>query len=131
MTYTSGRTPALSGTTLFHAVNNVFEHNTGHMIEGTSEGMGLYEGNYIYDVPTPVASGSVVDLYTAESADLAQCAAYLGRNCVVNEVVDSGSFNYDTTSFFSQFSGKHIVSATAAASAATYVPANAGNTLPW
>lgn len=68
-------------------------------------------------------SGSVVYLYTAESTDLSQCVAYLGRNCVANESVSSGSLNNNTTSFLSQFSGKHIV-------AATYVPKNAGNTLP-
>ncbi|KAM0811781.1 putative Pectin lyase E [Seiridium cardinale] len=52
--YTSGRSPALSGTTLFHAINDVFPANTGHLIEG---GIGLYEVNYFEDVPNVLNSG--------------------------------------------------------------------------
>ena len=41
---TSGRSPALSGSTLFHAVSSVFENNNGHAIEGTRNGEGLFRG---------------------------------------------------------------------------------------
>ncbi|KAL4976304.1 putative pectin lyase C [Aspergillus desertorum] len=39
---TSGRSPALSGTTKFHARNNVWSDNNGHAIEGNQQGQGLY-----------------------------------------------------------------------------------------
>ncbi|KAJ7851812.1 pectin lyase E [Mycena olivaceomarginata] len=99
--FTSGRSPALSGTTLFHAVNNVWSSNSGHLIEGTENDMGLYEGNYSLDTPTIVTSGSVVALHSSEAADLTQCQASLGRSCVAN-LLGTGaasSVNYDTTSF--------------------------------
>lgn len=129
MYYTSGRTPALSGTTLFHAVNNVWSSNSGHLIEGDSNGMGLYEGNYIVDVPTVVVDGFVGQLFSSESADLSQCSAYLGRNCVENVLSNSGSFDYDDTDFLSNFSGLTVVDAASASSIESSVPSAAGNTL--
>ncbi|KAH8705431.1 polysaccharide lyase family 1 protein [Talaromyces proteolyticus] len=128
--YTSGRSPALSGNTLFHAVNNVWSSNSGHLIEGTSNGMGVYEGNYFDDAPTIVASGFVGRLFGSESADLSQCTSYLGRNCVANSFYDSGSFNYDHTDFLYLFEGKtDIVSAASASSIQRSVVSSAGNTL--
>ncbi|KAI0483931.1 polysaccharide lyase family 1 protein [Xylariaceae sp. FL0804] len=128
--YTSGRTPALSGNTLFHAVNNVWSSNSGHLIEGTDDGMGLYEGNYIVDCPTVVDSSFVGQLFSSDAADVAQCATYLGRDCVPNVLSNSGAFDEDDTAFFSDFSGaSDIVAAASAASIETSVPAAAGNTL--
>ncbi|KAM0470232.1 hypothetical protein ACHAPX_010020 [Trichoderma viride] len=128
--YTSGRTPALSGNTLFHAVNNVWSSNSGHAIEGTSNGMGLYEGNYFVNVPTIVASGFVGRLFSSQSSAVSQCAQYLGRNCVSNSLSNSGSFTNSDTSFLYLFQGKtNIVSAVSASSIQSTVPSSAGNTL--
>ncbi|KAJ7873486.1 polysaccharide lyase family 1 protein [Mycena olivaceomarginata] len=128
---TSGRSPALSGTTLFHAVNNVWSPNSGHLIEGTQNGMGLYEGNYSLDTPTIVTSGSVVALHSSEAADLTQCQASLGRSCVAN-LLGTGaasSVNYDTTSFLTKFAGHNIQPVSNVDSVATSVINGAGNTL--
>lgn len=127
--YTSGRSPALSGNTFFHAVNNVWADNSGHAIEGTSDGGGLFEGNYFNNVPTVVASGFVGSLFSSESADLAQCVTYLGRDCVANAYTSSGAFTYDDTSFLVDIEGKNIPAAVSAASIESSVPASAGNTL--
>lgn len=128
--YTSGRSPALSGNTLFHAVNNVWSSNSGHLLEGDSNGMGLYEGNYIVNVPTVVASGSSIRLFSSNSGDVSKCASYLGRNCVSNSLSSSGAFSYSDTSFLTLFSGKsNIVSAASASSIQSTVPSSAGNTL--
>ncbi|RDW80265.1 pectin lyase E [Coleophoma cylindrospora] len=127
--YTSGRSPALSGNTFFHAVNSVWADNSGHAIEGTSNGGGLFEGCYFNNVPTIVESGFVGSLFSSESADLSQCATYLGRNCVANAYTSSGTFNYDDTSFLIDIEGKNIPAAASASSIETSVPASAGNTL--
>jgi pectin lyase len=127
--YTSGRSPALSGNTLFHAVNNVWADNSGHLLEGTSNGMGVYEGNVFDNTPTVVASGFVGQLFSSESADLSQCQTYLHRACVANEYISAGSFNWDDDGFFVDFSNYNVVGAASASSIASSVPANAGNTL--
>ncbi|KAI1274381.1 polysaccharide lyase family 1 protein [Xylaria sp. FL0933] len=127
--YTSGRTPALSGNTLFHAVNNVWAENSGHLIEGTDDGMGLYEGNVFDNTPTIVADGFVGQLFSSDSDDLSDCTTYLNRECVVNEFISSGAFSYDQTDFFVDFSGLTIVAADSASSIGSSVPASAGNTL--
>ncbi|KAI1360023.1 pectin lyase E [Xylaria arbuscula] len=125
---TSGRTPALSGNTLFHAVNNVWEDNTGHLIEGTDTGMGLYEGNVFTNTPT-VVGDFVGELFSSEDAYLSECTSYLGRECVANQYSSSGDFSYHDTGFFSELSGLKIVDADSASSIASSVPASAGNTL--
>ncbi|KAH9904079.1 polysaccharide lyase family 1 protein [Xylariomycetidae sp. FL2044] len=129
--YTSGRSPALSGSTLFHAVNNVWESNSGHLLEGTDSGMGLYEGNYFVDDPTVVQAGFVGSLFTSDASVASTCASYLGRACVPNSLVDSGAFSYSDTDVLSQFAaaGLTVVAAASAASIQSSVPAAAGNTL--
>lgn len=127
---TSGRTPALSGTTLFHAINNVWSSNSGHLIEGDSDGgRGLYEGNYIDNVPTVVVEGFGGHLFSSEASNVSQCSASLGRDCVPNELSSSGEFSYDDTSFFSDFEGASIPDAESASSIQSTVPEQAGNTL--
>ncbi|KAM3087063.1 hypothetical protein ACMFMF_000995 [Clarireedia jacksonii] len=128
--YTSGRSPALSGNTPFHAVNNVWSSNTGHLLEGDSNGMGLYEGNYFTSVPTVVQSGYSIRLFTSNSADVSKCATYLGRNCVSNSLSNSGSFSYADTSFVYLFSGKtNIVLAALVSSIQSIILSSSGNTL--
>ncbi|KAF7328527.1 Pectin lyase E [Mycena venus] len=126
---TSGRSPALSGNTLFHAVKNVWENNSGHLIEGTSDGMGVYEGNAFINTPTVVVSDFVGQLYSSPTNALTQCATALHRNCVANSFSNAGAFNFDQTGFFSDFSTLTIAPAASAASIVNTVPASAGNTL--
>ncbi|KAI0155480.1 polysaccharide lyase family 1 protein [Pestalotiopsis sp. NC0098] len=128
--YTSGRSPALSGNTLFHAVNNVWSSNSGHLIEGDSNGMGLYEGNYFLNSPTVLSSDFSGRLVSSNSGDVSECAAYLGRNCVSNGFSNSGTFSRNDNSFLYLFSGKtNIVSAASVSSIQSTVPSSAGNTL--
>ncbi|KAF7518592.1 hypothetical protein G7054_g13401 [Neopestalotiopsis clavispora] len=127
--YTSGRSPALSGTTLFHAVNNVFASNSGHLIEGGSTtGMGLFEGNYFEDINTIVDGYSGV-MFSASSDNLSDCSSYLGRNCVANSYSSSDELTGDDTSFFSKFSGQSIPEAEDVSSIQSSVVSSAGNTL--
>ncbi|KAH9210800.1 pectin lyase, partial [Leptodontidium sp. 2 PMI_412] len=129
---TSGRTPALSGTTFFHAVNNVWSSNSGHMIEGTDNGMGVYEGNYIVDCPNVVGDPAPsVTLFTSEAADVSKCAATMGRNCVPNELFNSGDFNGlgSSSDILSQFSGLTIIDTDPVSSIKSAVVSAAGNTL--
>ena len=127
--YTSGRSPALSGNTLFHAVNNVFSSNAGHLIEGDSNGMGLFEGNHFTSVPTVLVSGFKGRIFGGSGSNLSACSAAIGRACVANSFSSSGSLTGTDTSFFNLFAGKNIPSAQAASSIASSVPASAGNTL--
>lgn len=125
---TSGRSPALSGGTLLHAVNNVWNDNNGHALEGgNSSARGIYEGNVFTDVSSVVADyeGS---LFASPSGSESECEVALGRACEVNEYKNTeGSLDsYTDTSFFGDFSGLKIASAVAASEAASSVPENAG-----
>lgn len=129
--YTSGRSPALSGNTVFHSVNNVWSSNSGHLLEGTDDGMGLYEGNYFVDTPVIADSGFVGQLFSSDAADLTQCQTYLGRSCVENLLgADTGSFSgWDAYGWFVDFGDRTIVPAASASSITTSVVSGAGNTL--
>ncbi|EPS40508.1 hypothetical protein H072_5646 [Dactylellina haptotyla CBS 200.50] len=127
--YKSGRSPALSGNTLFHAVNSVWSSNSGHAIEGGTTVGGLFEGCVFTSVPTVVVSGYAGQWFSSESAYVSQCASYLGRSCQTNIYSSSGSFSYHNTGFMSAFSGLSIVAAASASSIQNTVPTSAGNTL--
>lgn len=124
---TSGRSPAVSGTTTLHAVNNVFSDNSGHLIEGG--GMGLFEGNVFTDITTTVASGFSGELFNAKSTNLADCSGALGRECIANEFDDATSFDYSDTGFFSNFADLTVVDASPASDILDAVTSSAGNTL--
>lgn len=127
---TSGRTPALSGSTLLHAVNNVWSSNEGHLLEGDkTTSRGLYEGNYFEDVPTVVVDGFAGQLFTSDAGDVSKCSAYLGRDCVSNELSSSGDFSSSDTDFLSEFKGVSVPEAESASSIKSTVPSSAGNTL--
>ncbi|KAK2628756.1 hypothetical protein QTJ16_001859 [Diplocarpon rosae] len=127
----SGRGPALSGNTLWHAVNNVWSSSGGHLIEGTDNAMGVYEGNYFQDCPTivgiPLPS---VRLFTSVAAEVGQCASRLGRNCVPNLAVNSSAFSFSNLDALASFAGKsNIPAAHTGAWTRDNVVANAGNVL--
>lgn len=124
--HTSGRSPALSGTTLFHAVNSVWADNNGHAIEGDANGQGLFEGCVFADVDTVVTADFSGHLFGATS-DSASCEPYLGRACEANTLTNSGAFAEDDMSFLAQFSGRaDIARPTTAVEAESNVVGNAG-----
>lgn len=90
--------------------------------------MGLYEGNYFYNVAVPVADGFDGHLYSTESGTESQCDADLGRDCVDNLYYASTAMNYDDTSFFDLFDNKDVPAADPASDWQT-VWKGAGNTL--
>ncbi|KAI9898017.1 hypothetical protein N3K66_006377 [Trichothecium roseum] len=124
---TSGRSPALSGNTLLHAVNNVWQDNDGHAIEGgEATARGIFEGNAFVAV-NQLVSDYQGRLFTAPDGAAAQCEQALGRACEANALEDSGGdFDYSDTSFFGDFSGLTIASAVGADEARSQVPQNAG-----
>ncbi|PVH68806.1 polysaccharide lyase family 1 protein [Cadophora sp. DSE1049] len=128
VSYTSGRSPALSGGTLFHAINSVWASNSGHAIEGGTTKGGLFEGCSFVGVGTVLASGYAGSLFAATASNAATCTASLGRPCVANAFTGSGAFTNSDSSFFSMFKGKNIPAA-ASANSITSIVANAGNTL--
>ncbi|KAE8336645.1 putative pectin lyase A [Aspergillus arachidicola] len=125
---TAGRSPALSGGTLLHAVNNVWEKNNGHALEGGDAGArGIFEGNAWIGVSTIVGDYAGRLFNAPDSSSAGDCKSALGRACEVNAVSDSGDFTaYTDTSFFSDFSGLTIAPATSATEAQSSVPNNAG-----
>ncbi|KFY34799.1 hypothetical protein V494_06460, partial [Pseudogymnoascus sp. VKM F-4513 (FW-928)] len=126
---TSGRSPALSGSTLFHAVNSVWESNSGHMLEGTDSGKGLFEGCAFKSIPNIADDGFVGGLFSSDEADVGLCSAALGRDCQTNVYTDSGPFSYKETAVLDAFQGLTVVDADAAADVQDSVPKSAGNTL--
>ncbi|KAG4440422.1 hypothetical protein IFR05_004115 [Cadophora sp. M221] len=128
VSYTSGRSPALSGGTLFHAVNSVWASNSGHAIEGGTTKGGLFEGCSFVKVGTVLAAGYAGSLFSATAANAATCSASLGRPCTANSFTGSGAFANSDSSFLTDFKGKNIPAAISANSI-TSVVAGAGNTL--
>ncbi|KAJ5388501.1 pectin lyase F [Penicillium cosmopolitanum] len=125
---TSGRSPALSGGTLLHAVNNVWDKNNGHVLEGgNSSARGIFEGNVWQDVTTVFGEYAGRLFVTPDSSSASECQSALGRACEVNTVPDQAIVSsYTDISLFSDFSGLTIAPATSASEALSSVPNNAG-----
>ncbi|KAL4111383.1 hypothetical protein PRIC1_003063 [Phytophthora ramorum] len=91
---TSGRSPKIGGDSaanvVAHVANNFWGNNTGHSFEIGSNAWVLAEGNYFSNTKMPLYTGTDGALYAASSGD--ECSSYLGRACVANTLVDSGSF---------------------------------------
>jgi pectin lyase len=126
ITRTGGRSPALSGSTLLHAVNNVWQDNSGHALEGgDTNARGIFEGNVFTNVKA-LSSDYQGRLFAASSANK-DCNAAFKRACQANTFYNSqGALPKQDTSFFSNFAGLNIASAQSAASARANVPNNAG-----
>lgn len=125
---TAGRGPALSGGTLLHAVNNVWEDVNGHAIEGAeTAARGIFEGNAFIKVKQLVSDYQGRLFSSPDATTNAQCEGALGRACEVN-VLDqtTDEFTYTDTSFFGDFDGLSIASAEAASDIKSSVPSNAG-----
>ncbi|KAI1635366.1 putative pectin lyase [Biscogniauxia mediterranea] len=122
--HTSGRSPKVGGSTLLHAVNNYFGPSTGHNFEVGSGSYILAEGNVFDSVPTPVEAGGEGALFTAD--DTSACSSAIGRACVANSLVDSGTFSGTDTAVLSKFSGVTVATAEAVSVVASSVPSSAG-----
>lgn len=106
--HTSGRSPKIAGTTVLHAVNNMFYANTGHAFDiGSANSHVVAEGNVFQNVVTPLLANS--GKLFAATGNLAACQTYLGHTCVVNAFGSSGAFPGTDTAFFSEFSGMCIL----------------------
>ncbi|KAI1846192.1 hypothetical protein JX266_007717 [Neoarthrinium moseri] len=124
---TSGRGPALSGSTLFHAVNSVWSNISGHAIEGDTNGQGLFEGCVFDDVETIVVDDFKGHLFSSpDDTTNQQCESALGRACVSNIYSNSGTFDSSDTEFFANFTGLSVATAVSASEAQSKVPASAG-----
>lgn len=130
ITKTSGRSPALSGGTLLHAVNNVWEDNDGHALEGgDKKARGVFEGNAFVNVSTLVADYQGRLFAPADEGTGAGCEEAFGRACVANALDGTSADDFaafDDTSFFPDFDGLTIASAVSAKEAQASVPESAG-----
>ncbi|KAH6999310.1 pectin lyase fold/virulence factor [Ilyonectria destructans] len=125
--HTAGRGPALSATTLLHAVNNVWNDIKGHAIEGDTAGKGLFEGNVFKNVQVTVVPDFKGQLNSCPDASAANAVKnYIGRVCQGNILTNSGAFNRRDTGFLSEFKGLPIAPATQATTANAKVPSSAG-----
>ncbi|KAL3493263.1 putative pectin lyase C [Aspergillus germanicus] len=132
---TTGRSPALSGSTIFHACNNVWSDNPGHAIEGNQEGQGLFEGNVWTDVADIASDANWVDgslfLSSADGSGNDACASYIGRNCASSIYANSGGdyTSYTDASFLANWGDLTIAECAEASEIQSSVPGGAGNTL--
>ncbi|KAF9461094.1 putative pectin lyase precursor [Collybia nuda] len=130
---TSGRGPHVGGTSGYyqnvHVYNNYFVSVSGHAVDPGVGSKVLVEGNYFNTVTTPVLSDSGQVFLPTTSAQVAQCASALGRNCVANTLLSSGSLSSGTdTGTLNGFTASAYKGASvmAASSVGSYVQANAG-----
>ncbi|KAF4556657.1 Pectate lyase-like protein 10 [Elsinoe fawcettii] len=128
---TAGRGPALSGGTLLHAVNNVWEDTKGHALEGgDSKARGVFEGNVFNNVTTVMADYAGRLFASPDASTNSQCKTALGRNCETNifpgTKTGSKLTSKKDTSFFGDFKGLGIASVATAQSIQANVPAKAG-----
>ncbi|OTA36925.1 hypothetical protein BTJ68_03750 [Hortaea werneckii EXF-2000] len=107
---TSGRSPKVggSGDITMHAVNNYWYSEGGHAFDVHEGGKVLIEGNIMQEVDTPItestASGGGSIFNVPGSSAAATCSEYIGRECQVNSIVDSGDFpSYTATDVLSAF----------------------------
>ncbi|KAG9081818.1 hypothetical protein FRC06_005377, partial [Ceratobasidium sp. 370] len=131
---TSGRGPKLGGMSSYtqsvHIYNNYFVDVAGHALDAGVGSKALMEGNYFNQVTQPAISGtSGVAFAAVDSTHAAQCSSYLGRKCVLNTCLSSGTLNRNDLGTLPYFKG---VSAVADATVmdpslvGAYVQAHAG-----
>lgn len=123
-----GRMPKIGGDSCVHAVNNYFYStpSTGHAFEILSGGNALVEGNIFQNCALPIEAGYEGKLFTGGTTQAGgACETYLGRACVTNAFGSSGALSGTDTSFFGNFTGYSVASATTA-EVAKNVPNTAG-----
>jgi pectin lyase len=126
----SGRGPKIGGTanqqTILHAANNYIANNTGHAFDVAASAYVLAEGNYIESVKTPNLNDTAGYFFVPTNASA--CQASIGRDCVVNTVVDSGYLvGYNEASVESKLPSYSDVIGEYAAGPATKLSLASGN----
>lgn len=114
--HTSGRGPKVAGTTILHAVNNLWADidSNGHAFEIAEGTYVLAEGNVFSAVTAPIESGYEGYLYAPSSSSAASsCSSYVGRACVANSLGTSGSFTGATTGVLSKLKSYTLATANA------------------
>jgi len=131
--YTSGRGPHVGGTSGYnqkvHIYNNYYVTVLGHAIDPEVGASIVAEGNYFNTVTTPVLAGGTGVLYfPTTSAQASTCSSYIGRACVTNTLLSSGSAAGTSTSALSALADSTVKSASVMAASAVpnYVQAHAG-----
>ncbi|KAK7726582.1 hypothetical protein SLS63_007551 [Diaporthe eres] len=126
--HTSGRSPKVGGNTLLHAVNNYWYANSGHAFEVDAGSMVVVEGSVFQNVVAEVEASSFQGkmFNSPDTTSNAACSSYLGHACQLNAFGSSTGYSAKDTSFFSNFQGKNIASASTASSAQSSVPNSAG-----
>ncbi|KAJ4408966.1 hypothetical protein N0V91_002780 [Didymella pomorum] len=114
--HTSGRSPKVGGNTLLHAVNNYWYANSGHAFDNGAGGMVVAEGNVFQNVVTPLLANSGKFFASPSTSANTACNTYLKHNCQLNAFGSSGTLAGTDTSFFSNFNGKSVASASTASS---------------
>ncbi|KAF8721914.1 Pectate lyase, partial [Rhizoctonia solani] len=132
--HASGRAPKVGGTDglaqTVHMYNNYFHDISGHALDAAVGSRVLFEGNYIESVKTPTLGDPKGALFAPTSASMnAQCASAIGRNCVSNTLVSSGSLiNAANSGVLGDFKQSFVTSNKVmdASAVKSYVLANAG-----
>ncbi|RLN95845.1 hypothetical protein BBJ28_00024119 [Nothophytophthora sp. Chile5] len=90
---TSGRSPKVGGDTILHAANNYFYNNSGHNFDPVDDSYTVAEGNYMDTCTEPVLlDDDATGAFMVPTSDTqSYCESALGRDCVVNTVVNSDS----------------------------------------
>ncbi|POM61232.1 Pectate lyase [Phytophthora palmivora] len=88
---TSGRSPKVGGNTILHAANNYFYNNSGHNFDPIDESYTVAEGNYMDTCTEPVLlDDDATGAFMVPTSDTqSYCESALGRDCIVNTVVNS------------------------------------------
>ncbi|KAJ6465174.1 pectin lyase-like protein [Mycena vitilis] len=130
---TSGRGPHVGGTSGYfqdiHVYNNYFVSIAGNALDPEVGSKVLLEGNYFNTVTTPTLTGDGQTYIPTTSTQAAACSSLLGRNCVTNTLLSSGSLLAGTdTGTLNGFTAATYKSASimAAAAVPSYVQAHAG-----
>ncbi|KAF9001399.1 pectin lyase-like protein [Hymenopellis radicata] len=132
MYMTSGRGPKLGGTSGYyqdiHIYNNYFVSVAGHAIDPGTGSKVLVEGNYFNTVTTPILSDSGEFYFPQTSSEASACSSSLGRSCVTNTLLSSGSVSGAVANALNGFtdSVSKGISPMAASAVGAYVQANAG-----
>lgn len=112
--HTSGRGPKVAGSTLLHAVNNLWADtdSSGHAFEIASGAYVLAEGNVFQDVTTPEESGDDGALYSVnDSSAASSCSSYISRECVANSYSSSGTLSGTSTDVLSKLKSYTLATA--------------------
>lgn len=126
---TSGRSPKLEGYSVWHAVNNYWDSNSGHAFDVSTNANALVEGNVMNNVKLPVMPETESlsgQLYVPTSNNYAQCDAALGRTCEPNQLSSSGNLASFSSDFLDNFGKYFHVGAQKASVIQDFVLKNAG-----